>query len=178
MYFKRGKRKILADYKMDDVYKFYKNKLGTRALDKKTAHSIWDRFIDVRLQMVIFENVEFTMPHRLGTIAIRLGTYANKIDKSGEFRYTVDWGATRKKWEILYKDKTLEEIEQIENKPLVPVSNENTDGRKVFWKWEKLGINYKNNKVYRIKMIRKWTKMLSHYVKQLDKIEYYEGIKF
>ena len=73
MYFARGKRKLVADFKTKDLYDFYKEKYKERTLDKKTFLSIWKRFIDIRMQMIIYENLEFYLPHRLGSIMIKLG---------------------------------------------------------------------------------------------------------
>jgi len=173
LYFGRGKRKITTDFGAEDIYKFYKQKYKEQALSKSKFNDIWKRYINVRLQMVIFENVDFTMPFRMGEICIRIGRQANRITKNGKFQFTVDWGETKKKWENLYPDKTPEEIAKIPNKPLVYVLNENTDGKKVYWRWERITCSHKNYTVYRLKMNREWSKMLANYVKQLDKIPYY-----
>jgi hypothetical protein len=175
MYFGRGKRQIIADYTSVDVYKFYKEKFGEKALTKKQFSVIWNRFIDVRLQMVIFENVQFTMPHRMGEISIRLGAQANKITKKGKFHFKTNWGETKKRWKEMYPNLSGEEIKKIPNKPLVYVSNDTTDGRKVYWRWDKMTCNYKNNTVYRIRMNRRWSRMLSSYVQKTEKIQYYEN---
>lgn len=178
MYFGRGKRKILADYTGVDVYKFYVEKHKDKSVEKKLFDRVWNRFIDIRMQMVIFENVQFTMPYRLGELTIRLGGQANRITKKGKFRFRTDWGETKKKWAKLYPNLTDEEIAKLPDKPLVYVTNETTDGRKVYWRWEKFTCNHKNHKVYRIRMNRKWSRMLAQYVKQTDKLQYYEGAKY
>lgn len=175
MYFPRGNRKIIADFGVKDIYKFYKAKYKKEALPFDKFSTIWKRYIDVRLQMVIFENMEFYLPLRMGEITIRLGGQANKITKNNKFKFIVDWGETKKKWEKLYEGKSVEEIKNIPNKPLALVLNESTEGRKVYWRWERLTCNHKNYTAYRIKMNRKWSKMLSDYVKQLNKIPYYEN---
>jgi len=175
MYFGRGKRQIIADYTSVDIYKFYKDRFGEKAMDKKKFGKIWDRFISIRLQMAIFENVQLTMPFRMGELGVRIGAQANKITKSGKFRFKTNWGETKKKWKELYPDLTDEEIRVLPNKPLVYVSNETTDGKKVYWRWDKMTCNYKNNTVYRIRMNRVWSRMLSAFVQKTDKIQYYEN---
>lgn len=174
MYFRRGKRKIIADFGAGDIYKFYKEKYGKSALSSEKFNTIWERYIDVRLQMVIFENMDFHLPARMGEIGIRLGGQANRITKNDKFKFTVDWGETKDKWKRMYPDKSPEEIKSIPNKPLAYVLNESTEGRKVYWRWERLTCNHKNYTAYRIKMTRKWSNMLSNYVKQTNKIQYYE----
>ena len=174
MYFGRGSRKILADYKTKDHYKFYKNKFGDKALDKKTFLSIWERFIDIRMQMIIYEDLEFYMPFRMGSLMIKFGQDANRINRNGNFQFIVDYGASKKKWAELYPDLTPEEIKEIKNKPLVPVTNKTTDGKRVYWRWEKITCNFKNKTFYRIKITRKWKRMLSDKVKNTKKNNYYE----
>lgn len=173
MYFGRGSRKILADYKTKDLYKFYKNKFGDKALDKKTFLSIWERFIDIRMQMIIYEDLEFYMPFRMGSLMIKFGQDANRINRNGNFQFIVDYGASKKKWAELYPDLTPEEIKEIKNKPLIPVTNKTTDGKRVYWRWEKITCNFKNKTFYRIKITRKWKRMLSDKVKNTKKNNYY-----
>ena len=72
-YWGRGKRKVLADFKSKDIYKFYKDKYGDKAKDFSTFCRVWDRFIEVRMQMVIFDNLELYMPYRLGSLRVRIG---------------------------------------------------------------------------------------------------------
>ena len=174
MYLGRGKRKILADYKSNDIYEFYRSKYGEKALSKEVFWSVWERFIDIRMQMVIFENLEFYLPHRLGSIMIKLGKDANRINKNGNYQFITDWGATKKKWAELYPGLSAEELKQIKDKPLIPVFNKTTDGRRVYWRWDKVTCNYKNHSVYRIEVLRKWKRKLSEKVKKTKKNDYYE----
>ena len=173
--FKRGEGKLNADYLTKDIYKHYLDTAKTPTVDAKTFSRVWTDFIDVRLQMVIFENVPLTMPGRLGEIFIRVGKRTNRILDDGTFKFKVHWGDTKKKWAEMYPDKTPEEILEIPDKPLVAVSNETTEGKGVYWRWEKLTCNHRNHSVYRIRMTRKWSRMLSSYVQQLEKIPYYES---
>ena len=175
MYFGRGKRKIIADYTSKDVYDFYKQKVKDKAVSLNKFNTIWKRFIDVRLQMVIYENIPIAMPYRLGEISVRLGGQSNTFTKDGEFKFKTDWGETKKKWKKLYPNLTPEEIIAIPNKPLVCVENKTTDGKKVYFRWDRYTCNHKNYKAYRIKLNKKWSHMLAQHVKQSDKIQYYES---
>ena len=174
MFFGKGKRKIIADYKSEDIYKFYKNKYKEKAVDYKTFNKIWNRFIDIRMQMLIYENMEFYFPFGLGSLRIRLGQQAIKIDKEGKLKYTVHWGNTIEKWKELYPNKTAKEIKAISNKPLCYTLNKNTDGRRISWFWDKMTSTYKNKSAYRIELTRKWNRMLAQKVINTKKIEYYE----
>lgn len=174
MNFGRGKRTLIADRKTKELYKFYKNKYGDKALDKKIFLSVWKRFIDIRMQMLIHLDLEFYMPYRMGSLMIKLGKNANRINKNGNYQFVVDYGATKKKWAELYPDLTPEQIKELKNKPLVPVFNKTTDGRRVYYKWEKVTCNFKNKSAYRFMAIRKWKRMLSNKIKTTKRNTYYE----
>lgn len=174
MYFKRGKRALLADTSSKDMYDFYKERCKGTPLPYRTFISIWKRFIDLRLQMVIFENAEFHMPYRLGSIRVKIGGNAIKINKDGTMQLITDWGASKKLWEKQYPGLTAEEIKAIPNKERIYFLNEHTDGRVLHWHWDKMTSNFRNKGVYRIHMNRRWKKMLNSKIKTTKKIEYYE----
>lgn len=168
------KGKFNADIKTDDLYKFYKEKHGDKALDKKTWKSIWNKFIDVRMKMLIYDNLEFNFPHKMGFLRIKLSN--NKIyrlDDNGDMIMRVDYGATNKKWRAMYPDKTYEEILEIKDKPYCYYTNELTDGRILQYMWDTLSHKILNRKVYRIKMIRKWKRAVPFKLKMTKKYEYY-----
>jgi len=174
MFFGKGKRKILADYKTEDIYKYYVNKYKEKALTEKKFWNIWNAFIETRMKAVIFENLELYLPYRLGSVRVRVGSDSIKIDKNGNIKYTVDYGASVKLWQKMYSDLTPEEIKKIPKKPKVYFTNDHTDGKKLFWFWDKMTSNFKNKSVYRLDLTRKWDRMLSKKVQVTKKIEYYE----
>ena len=48
MYFKRGKRALLADTSSRDIYNFYKERCKSGPLEYGKFISIWKRFIELR----------------------------------------------------------------------------------------------------------------------------------
>ena len=174
MYFKRGKRALLADTSSRDMYNFYKERCKPNPLEYSKFISIWKRFIELRLQMVVFENSEFHMPYRLGSIRIKIGGDSVRLKKDGTLKLIPDWGASKKLWKEQYPGLTPEEIKAIPNKEKVYFLNEHTDGKVLHWHWDKQTSNFKNKGVYRIHMNRKWKKMLTSKIKTTKKIEYYE----
>lgn len=174
MFYGKGKRKLIASYKSDDIYKFYLHKYGEKALSKEKFWSIWNAFIEARMKMVIFENLELYLPYRLGSLRIRLGGESIKIDKNGNVKYSIDYGASNKLWQKMYPNLSSEEIKKIPKKPKVYFTNEHTNGRRLYWFWDKLTSNFKNKSAYRLDITRKWDRMLSLKVQKTKKIEYYE----
>lgn len=177
MYFGKGKRKIIADYKTKDIYKFYKNKYKDEAVDYKTFCRVWERFIEVRMNLVIFDNLEFNFPYRMGSLGVRIGNSIYKLDKNGEIkmsRIPVNYKATIAEWQRLYPGKTAQELKLIKDKPLIRELNEHSNNRKLFWFWDKITCNVKNKTAYRLDITRKWDRMLSNKIKKTKRLDYYE----
>ena len=177
-YWGRGDRKVIADYKTKDIYKFYKEKNKDRAKDYSTFCRVWERFITIRMQMVIFDNLELYMPYRLGSLRVRIGSSIYKLNKQGEVemkRIPINWNKTVEEWQTnLYPGKTLAELKQIRNKPLIRELNEHSDGKKLFWFWDKYTSNIRNKTAYRLEMVRGLDRMLSTKVKKIKRLDYYE----
>ena len=173
----KGKRKVIADFKTKDIYKFYKDKYGDKAKDFSTFCRVWDRFIEVRMQMIIFDNLELYMPYRLGSLRVRIGNSIYKLNRDGEVdmkRIPIDWKRTVDEWMVLYPGKSLQEMKEIKNKPLIRILNEHSDGKKLFWFWDKFTSNVKNKTAYRLEVTRDWDRMLSNKVKKTKRLDYYE----
>ncbi|HPQ79468.1 MAG TPA: hypothetical protein PLG47_03390 [Candidatus Dojkabacteria bacterium] len=176
--FKRGKRKLIADYKTEDFYRYYKEKYPTKAVDIKTFTSIWDEFIDLRMQLVIYNNLEFHMPHRFGSIIINSVGNVIKLRADGKLRTIPDWGESKKLWASLYPDKTAKEIKAIVDKPIVYYTNEHSNGKFVKIMWDKTSCNFKYHTHYAFKPVRKWTNKVSEYIKTTKTMHYYERVSY
>ena len=86
----------------------------------------------------------------------------------------VDWKRTVDEWLVIYPGKSLEELKEIKNKPLIRILNEHSDGKKLFWYWDKYTSNVKNKTAYRLEVTRTWDRMLSNKVKKTKRLDYYE----
>ena len=146
----RGKDKIKTDFKLVDIYKFYKSK-SDKPLSTKLFRSICQEFNEKILKEVVYEGHDFNMGARLGSIRIRKFNNAPKLNEKGEVnnRFFVDWKATKNRWTELYPDKTAEEIKEIKNKPVVYHLNEHTDNWVMKWHWDKITCNVLNQAAYR-----------------------------
>lgn len=174
--FKRGLRKIIADYKIKDIFKFYKKKYGEKALSQSRAHDIWKTFYPEIIKYMIFNNYEYLLPHHLGSFRIKKKKVEPKIDKEGNLdisKLSVDYKATKRLWEERYPGKTSKELKQIKDKPLVRELNEHTDGYRCSWYWDKMTCTVPNQSAYILEMTRTNKQLLSKAVSTND-LEFYE----
>lgn len=175
MTFKRGRRKVLANYKFDDIYKFYKELNGKKALPKSVVRQIYKKLFPTIVKMMVFDAFDFRMPARLGYIRVKKKLVEPKLDENGNLdarRLSVDWKKTTKLWNKLYPGKTQKEIKAIKNKPLVRELNEDYNGYRVTWYWDKTTCNIKNQAAYYINITRDNDRILSRGVK-LNNLNFY-----
>lgn len=173
MFYGKGKGKFNADIVSKDLYKFYKDKYKENALPYLKWKKVWDDFIDVRMQVLVYNNLEFTMPHRVGVLRVKIGKDVIKIDKLGNVLTKVDFGATNKLWQEMYPNLTPDEIKEVSDKPIVFHTNDITDGKKLYYSWDRYTCNFVNKTLYRIMVIRKWKRELPKKIKTTKKFDYY-----
>ncbi len=166
-------KKEKSDYTTRDFYKYYTSK-SESPVDRSTFSKIINEYFEYRMQLLIFENIDFKLPNRFGTICIRGVCDSIYIKSDGTVRYFIDWGATNKLWEEKYKGKTPEEIKKIKNKPVVYFTNENTNGRIYDFIWDKLTCNFKYHTHYKFKPTRKWKRKLKDFLNNSKNIIYYD----
>lgn len=175
--YKRGNRKIIADYKTGDIYKFYKNKYGNEALSRKIFMRVLKGILPELILLMIFENFEFSMPARLGTLRIKKKLVEPKLDENGELdvrSLSINYKKTKELWMKLYPGKSPEEIKKVKNKPLVRELNEHTDGYRFIWYWDRLTCNVPNQSAYSLDMTRTYDRQLSNAARTIKNINYFE----
>jgi hypothetical protein len=166
--FNRGKGKVVADYKFNDIYKFYKERYGDKALSREVVHELYKRLFPEIVKLIVFDNLDYRMPARLGSLRIKKKEVVPRIDEKGNLdvrRLSVNYKATKRLWEKLYPGKTAEEIKQIKNKPLIRELNDHSNNYRVTWFWNKVTSNLKNQTAYYINISRDNDKILSRGVK-------------
>jgi len=162
--YRRGRRKIIADYSFEDIYKFYKEQYGDEALPRGVVKEIYKRVFPEIVKLIIFETLDYHMPARLGYIKIKKRKVMPTLNEDGELdvhKLSINWKKTKRLWMKLYPDKTAEEIKQIPGKPVIRELNEHTDGYRFKWFWDKTTSNVKNQTAYYIDMTRSHDKMLA-----------------
>jgi len=173
MHFPRGDRKIIADYKSKEIYRHYKQKQGESAVDYKTFWKVWEEFIEIRMQLVIYNNLEFYMPCRFGSLRVEIVCDALTLRKDGTVRMWKNWGDTVKLWAKIYPGKTPTEIKEIKDKPIVYYTNDHVDGKVLRYHWDKSTCNFKHHTHYSFEPIRKWQRKLADYINTTKKLNYY-----
>lgn len=168
-----GVNRESSTYATKDYYKFYKKK-SSNPVDRKTFSSILKEYFEIRVQLLIFENMDINLPHRMGFVGIRGICDSIMLKKDGTVKYLIDWGATNKLWAEKYPDKTPKEIKAIKNKPVVYYTNDNSNGRVYNFIWDKFTSNFRYKTYYRFRPTRKWKRMLTSYIKVAKNIMYYD----
>lgn len=166
--FKRGKRKVLADYKFEEIYNYYSERYGEKALPRATVKELYSKLFPEIVKLMVFDTIDYRMPARLGYLRVKKKKIEPKLDVDGNLdlrRLSVDYKKTKKLWEEIYPGKTAEEIKAIEDKPVVRELNESNGGYRVTFFWDKTTCNIPNQSAYYIKMTRGNCKILSHGVK-------------
>lgn len=174
MYFSKGGRKYKADYKSKEIYRYYKDKNKGKAVDYKTFWKVWEEFIDIRMQLIIYNNLEYYLPNRMGSLRVEIVCDAIGFKKDGTIKKYKDWGGTVKLWEKMYAGKTPAEIKEIKDKPIVYYINDHVDGKIVRFHWDKSTCNFKNHSHYTFEPVRKWNREhLAKYINKTKTLHYY-----
>lgn len=173
MYFGKGKGKVNADVVSADIYRFYKDLYKDKALSKYKFWKIWEDFIEIRMQLLIYNNLDFHMGRRLGTIGVRVVHDVITINKDGKVKVRMNYGESVKLWKETWPDKTPEEIKAIKNKPIIYYTNSDVDGKVANFCWDKSTCTFKNHSHYRFLPTRKWYRKLAENIKQTKRLDYY-----
>lgn len=166
--YQRGKRKVIADYKFEDIYKFYKEQWKKKALSKKVVREIYKRLFPEIVKLIVFENLDYRFPSRLGYLRVKKKLVGPKLNEDGSLdtrTLSINWKKTKKLWIQMYSGKTKEEIKEIKDKPLVRELNDHSNNYRVTWFWDKTTCNIKNQNAYYINLTRDNDKILSSGVK-------------
>ena len=175
--FQRGNRLIIADNKTEDIYKFYKtNKNDIPKVNKSIFHNLLKDAYPEIIKMVVLDNTPFKMP-RMGALRVKKKLVQPSLSSDGllnKIHLSIDYKKTKQYWEKLYEGKTPEEIHKIEGKPIIRELNEHTDGYRVHWHWDKNNCSLINKSYYQLLMTRTNKLFLSHSVKTINNLNFYE----
>lgn len=163
--YKRGKSKVKADYKFNDIYKYYKSLYSDDSyLSKQQLRELYKEIFENIVKMIVLDNMQFRMPANLGYLRIKKKRTEPTINKEGELDtrlLSIDWKATKQLWQEKYPGMTSKEIAAIPDKPVVRELNEHTDGYRYVWFWEKLTSTVPNQAAYYLNMTRTNDQILS-----------------
>jgi len=175
-YIKRGKNRIKPDYGIRDFFKYYKDNAKEPIIDYKKFVAIWKDCAEVIVRLIVYRNLDFSIPARMGNLQIRKiksKVFLNPDGSLNKNKMAVDYKASWEKWRKEYPDLTIEEIAKLKNKKPVYHLNEHTDGYRVKWVWDKFTCTVKNQSIYSLKMTRQNKQEVSKAIKNY-KTDYYE----
>lgn len=164
---KRGSRKLIQNHNTKDIYKHYSSKCkksGKIPIPYNKYWEVFNEFMDLRMQLVIFDNLEFYLPARMGSIRVEHICSVISVNKNNEVIMRKNYGATNKLWKQMYPDKTNEEILNIPDRPYVYYTNPESDSKLFKIMWDKITCNFVNNSVYSFLPIRKWNRLLKRHI--------------
>lgn len=161
--FKRGARRIVADYKSAEIYKHYKSK-AKNPVDRETFWKVFksaiygkeDKYIGL-IDRIILNNDCVRFPFRLGEIHMRRRKRCARIRKDGSLDKSilpVNWKATKELWEKTYPGLSPQEIYKLSDKRVVYNLNEHTNRYSCTMYWNKLTSNIPNQWFYRLEINR------------------------
>ena len=175
MAYKRGEGKNNADYSLRDLYKEYK------AQSKNpVSYRVYSEFIkeynDRIAKAMVYDNIEFNMPYRVGYLRIQKRKITNYIKDGNVVKkhLMVDWHKCRLKWREQYPGLSDEEIKNIPDKKIYLYHNDHTNGYSVRFYWDKRFSNAKNQTAYIYKPTRTIKEELAAFIKSSNTLEYFE----
>jgi len=178
--YKRGKRKILADNKVNEIYKYYRS-ISKNNIDCKTFTKILRMYFGGSLKFkgafdyMIYDNMQLRLPKRLGSVYIIRFKKIPKIKPDGSLdkgKMVVDWDKTLKLWESKYNGKTVDEIKDIKDKKLIYNLNEHTNMYTAMFYWDRVSSNIQNQYFYDLDINRPYTAKLATSLKSNHDILY------
>jgi hypothetical protein len=174
----RNKNKNVVNFKSDDIYKFYKKNYSetNTIVSKAVFMNIIKEFNDEIFNYMIYSNMEFYMPARLGTMFLKSSEVTYELNEDGTINKSslrVDYKKTLELWKKEYPELSLEEIKKIPDRKRVYHLNEHTDGKRVYVHWNRLTCEVRNKKAYRFLATRTNKRKIANAVKTISNLKYY-----
>lgn len=164
-------REVEITYTITDAYKRYKVKCiesGDKPITLKEYKYICYTFNQRLSEAIIKQSFEYRMPYKLGSLRIRKNKQKFRIvdGKLKPKKKMIDWYSTRYVlWKRLYPNKTLAELKEIKDKPLVMFTNEHSNGEIMKWYWDKRGSKFRNSHIYFFRTVKKNRLELGKHIK-------------
>lgn len=176
----RGKSKYPNDYAIGDYYKYYKANISTKELPlgtpvnnlsynipaKKYRAVLVSIFRKAREKMIL-NNLEYTLPCKMGKITICKFKKKIKLDEEGNLvaRLAVDYRATRELWATDEQSKLAKRV--------VFHLNDHTEGYTFKIVWVKNNCTMYKKKFYKLIPIREFKRELPKLMSQNPNLDFY-----
>jgi len=160
---KRSKGKNNSDINVEDIYKYYKSKVDN-PIDIKIFRKFYKEMFS-EFSELLLQGKEIKL-NNIGEFKII--EYKPKLIKEGKINTKAiapDWARTKEYWNTLYPGKTLKELKNIENKPIIYHENDHTNGQQYKYYWDKITTELKCKSAYQFKPVRKYKRKLSSILK-------------
>jgi len=168
----KGKNVIKIDFSTPHIYKHYcKKTKNPKKLAQREFSIITKDFFSQIIHMIIFENIEFTIPNRMGSVRIVKSKQKVKLTPDGKLdkrKLRPNWGATRLLWKEIYPDLVWDEIIKIPNKRIIFHENKHTEGYKHRWFWDKTTCAVNNISAYKLDISRHNDRTMAQALKNED----------
>lgn len=178
-----GKHKHTIDVGNPEIFKHYCKVTGNpHNLTQGKYFEIFDMYIDYVKHLMVYNSFKFTMPYRLGTVAIYGYKVKIKLMPDGSLdkrNLRIDWNATKKYWAEIYPNKTPQELKLIKNKPKLYHTNKHSDGKRYRIQWIRTTATFRFKMHYNVKPLRQFVRFIAHAIihdKRLDFNQFDPGI--
>ena len=86
--YKRGPGKNPADYKFAEIFAFYKETYKDAALPRDVVRKLYSKLFPAIVKLMVFENLDYRMPSRLGYIRVKKKLREPKLYENGMESYS------------------------------------------------------------------------------------------
>lgn len=167
---------IKTAYTSKDYFNFYKANYKNYINDYSMYMSILEDYYKEVLDAIIYKNLEFKMPFRLGSLRIKAKKSKVILDDNGNIRLNTappNWNKTLEHWNKIYEGLTKEEIKKIPNKKIIRHLNKHSSGKHMSWYWDKIISHLPHQNAYKLDINRNADRKLASAIKS-GKFKYYE----
>lgn len=175
----RGEGNYKSSFGGNTGYRYWKKKYKAKKynLPQKVHGYILKDFGIALMNLMLFSNLEFKVPHRLGNFRVLKTKASPKLTEDGKFdkkSLPIDYGTSQKMWKEMYPNLTRAEINALPNKKYAYYTNEHTNGYIMKFHWIKMLCSVKNNKIYSFKLSRDLQIYMGQIIKSNPQLDFYE----
>lgn len=167
----RTEGKIKTDYSIKDYFKYFKKNNEDLDISYKTYTSVINQFNKELINLIIEDNLEYTIPYIGSTLSIRKDKRVPKIVNGKLYNTTpVDWKATNELWDS--------DDEARDKKLLVRHLNYHTSKYVFRIYFKKYKLYFINKKLFSFKVSRNFQRSLSSRINDENKNKYESYLLF
>lgn len=166
---KRGADKVKEHFSGRAAYKYFMKHNPESKISAKEFAEIVHEGNTLIINKIIYNNLKFLVPGRLGYIEIRKRKLTPKLGADGKLdtrSLPIDYGSTLSLWK--------EDEQAFKEKKFIYHLNEHTEGYVVRFRWDKMSALLKNKSVYTFSPCRAATRAIAAALQSESEIDFYE----